>query len=76
MALLIMAVSLAAAASFPGEDWSPWKALGATKQALMFSVVDNYVYGSWQLSAACVLLLPTWMLFWAVLHQGNTVNVK
>ncbi|KAF4522224.1 hypothetical protein B566_EDAN009068 [Ephemera danica] len=71
MSLLCASVMLTAAASFPGEPWGPWRAIGAAKQALMFSIVDNYVYGSWMLSAACALLLPTWIIFWSVLHQGK-----
>ncbi|XP_066999690.1 glycosylphosphatidylinositol anchor attachment 1 protein [Anabrus simplex] len=71
LSLLTVVVIGFTAVTFP-ED-SPKKMLSrgleASYQALMYSVVDSYIYGNWVYSVAVAILLPAWMLFWIVLHS-------
>ncbi|XP_046385153.1 glycosylphosphatidylinositol anchor attachment 1 protein [Ischnura elegans] len=69
--LMCIAATISTAVSFPEElkelDFSfLTKVVTASCNALTFSVVDTYAYGSWVFPIGCFLLLPNWILFWAV----------
>lgn len=38
----------------------------ATKQAVMYSITDGYIYGNYTYAVAAVFLMPCWFLFWIV----------
>ena len=40
--------------------------LSASKQAIMFSISDWYIYGNYAFSVATVCLLPCWFILWHV----------
>ncbi|XP_071447710.1 glycosylphosphatidylinositol anchor attachment 1 protein [Hetaerina americana] len=69
--LMCIAAAISTAVTFPEElkqfDLAFFtKVMGASCNALTFSVVDTYAYGSWVFPIGCFLLLPNWLLFWAV----------
>ena len=43
---------------------------GATRQALVYAIVDSYIYANWVFPVAAAILLPNWLLFWVVLHSS------
>lgn len=57
--------------AYPEESWGELlpRATAANTRALMYSITDNYIYGNWVYPVTCVALLPTWHLFWNVLHS-------
>lgn len=42
----------------------------AVLKALVFAVVDSYIYANWLFPVATAILLPNWILFWIVLHNS------
>jgi hypothetical protein len=44
-------------------EWIPLS-LDATKRGLMYSITDGYIYGNFNFSVACILLVPCWSLLW------------
>ena len=47
----------------------------ATKQAVMFSITDGYIYGNYTFAVASVFLIPCWLQFWIV-TSTKSVKVK
>ncbi|KAK3878503.1 hypothetical protein Pcinc_016848 [Petrolisthes cinctipes] len=70
LSLLMFSVLLDTVINFPGS--APlrllWRAYMAIKRALMYSVADALIYSNWVFDAACVCLLPVWLLLWQVVH--------
>jgi hypothetical protein len=50
------------AATFANKSVLQWIPLSidATKRALMYSITDGYIYGNFNYSVACTLLVPCW----------------
>lgn len=46
------------------------RGFGATRQALVYAIVDSYIYANWVFPVAAAILLPNWLLFWVVLHSS------
>jgi len=44
--------------------------LSATCQALVYAVVDSYVYANWVFPVATAIMFPIWLQFWVVLHSS------
>lgn len=51
---------------FPGESLQEnmHRAIAATKQAMIFGIVDNMIYGNWLYSVVTCVFLPNWLCFW------------
>lgn len=43
-----------------------WRGFDATKQAFVFGIVDNMIYGNWLYSVVTSIFLPNWVCFWCV----------
>lgn len=54
--------------SFPEKSFLDliWSGLSASKQAIMFSITDGYIYGNYTFITGAVFLLPCWLLIWHV----------
>lgn len=72
LCLLTLIVMIYTALSFPDEPILELleRGLIATRQALVYAVVDSYVYANWVFPVATAILLPNWLLFWVVLHSS------
>ena len=44
----------------------------ATKRAIMYSITDGYIYGNFNFSVCCTLLVPCWTLLWMVTNATWT----
>ena len=74
MSLVFIACLVDTFRSFPEnsllEILSFWRGEGsaffATKQAVMYSITDGYIYGNYTFAVAAVFLMPCWFLFWIV----------
>ncbi|KAK7867039.1 hypothetical protein R5R35_005680 [Gryllus longicercus] len=66
LSLLSLAVLLAARTNFPEESLMGLLSRTnlAARQALLLTVVDSLVYGSWAFNVAAGTFLPTWLLLW------------
>lgn len=42
------------------------KALNATKQAVVYSVVDWMIYGNWLYAVVTIIFIPNWLCFWCI----------
>ncbi|KAI4469274.1 glycosylphosphatidylinositol anchor attachment 1 protein [Holotrichia oblita] len=51
-----------------------FKALSATQQAIMFSIVDSMVYGNWLFSVACTIMTSNWICFWYMCQYRPTIE--
>jgi hypothetical protein len=73
MLMLFMVTLIDTYRTFPEELNSPLhfvnKAFIATQRALVYSIVDEAIYGNWLFSLASSLYLPLWSLAWANLHS-------
>nr|CAD7409169.1 unnamed protein product [Timema poppensis] len=69
--LLTIVVSIFTLITFPELPWDEVldRSLGATKQALVFAIIDSSVYGNWVFSVATAILTPNWLIFWLVLNS-------
>ncbi|GLV39733.1 Glycosylphosphatidylinositol anchor attachment 1 [Carabus blaptoides fortunei] len=47
------------------------RGLGASQQALMFSIVDSLIYGNWLYKVATGIFLSNWLCLWLVLFPNN-----
>ena len=47
-------------------------AISASKQAVMFSITDGYIYGNYSFVVGTVCLLPCWLLLWHVVNAKQT----
>ncbi|GFG36725.1 hypothetical protein Cfor_00879 [Coptotermes formosanus] len=72
LCLLSLVVMTYTALTFPDEPVSELLERGftATRQALVYAVVDSYVYANWVFPVATAILLPIWLQFWVVLHSS------
>lgn len=43
-----------------------FRGFDATKQALVFGIVDNMIYGNWLYSVVTSIFLPNWICVWCV----------
>lgn len=43
------------------------KGYQSSQRALVYAIVDSYVYGNWVFTIATSVLLPNWLLFWVIL---------
>ncbi|KAJ4428966.1 hypothetical protein ANN_25962 [Periplaneta americana] len=46
------------------------RGISATRHALVYAVVDSYIYANWVFPVTTAILLPNWLLFWVVLHSS------
>ena len=71
--VLAFVLSLADAYRLDGRDMSfgkvALKAVQNTKHALMYSVIDSYIYGSVSYALCCLTYLPVWTLLWTTVHS-------
>lgn len=53
---------------FPGEAWKEnfYRSVTATKQALVFGIVDSMIYGNWLFNVVTGIFLPNWVCLWCV----------
>ena len=42
--------------------------ISASKQAVMFSITDGYIYGNYSFVVGAVCLLPCWLLLWHIVN--------
>ncbi|KDR22254.1 glycosylphosphatidylinositol anchor attachment 1 protein [Zootermopsis nevadensis] len=70
--LLIIVVLFHTTLTFPDESVLVLSEMGmrAVLKALVFAVVDSYIYANWLFPVATAILLPNWILFWIVLHNS------
>lgn len=61
---------------FPNEDLKDlfFRGIGASRQALMFSIVDSLIYGNWLFKVTTAIFLPNWLCLWFV--QFASFNTK
>ncbi|KAL6258953.1 hypothetical protein P5V15_008879 [Pogonomyrmex californicus] len=61
--------------NFPTETISSLflKGYRANKQALVFSIVDSMIYGSWFYNIVTAVMLPIWLLFWNVMRSSTII---
>lgn len=62
---------------FPGETQkeSFFRGFAATKQALVFGVVDSMIYGNWMYNVVTTIFLPNWVCLWYVaFSKSETIN--
>ena len=38
------------------------------KHGLLLTIIDRYLFGSWMYGLFCFAILPTWLLFWTIIH--------
>ena len=71
--VLAFVLSLADAYRLDGHDVSfgkvAVKAFTNTKHALMYSVIDSFIYGSVSYALCCLSYLPIWTLLWTTVHS-------
>ena len=48
----------------------------ASKQAIMFSISDWYIYGNYAFAVATVCLMPCWLILWHVVNSQKTKNIQ
>lgn len=48
------------------------RAIGATMDALTYSVVDSIIYGNWVYNAVTIAFLSNWMMLWRVVCYTKT----
>ncbi|XP_012253852.2 glycosylphosphatidylinositol anchor attachment 1 protein [Athalia rosae] len=51
------------------------KWIQASKQAIVFAIIDTMIYGNWLYSVTVTVLLPTWLIFWIVVTSRPTSKV-
>lgn len=44
------------------------KSWTSMKHGLLLTIVDRYLFGSWMYGLFCFAILPTWLLFWTIVH--------
>lgn len=79
LSLLMITVLAFSAYTFPEEpsDMLVLRTFVASREALLYAIVDNLIYGNWLFSIAVAVLLPVWLLFWVVLHShASSVQVQ
>merc|ERR1712029_849691 len=76
--VLAFLICLADAYRLDGRDMVPAKiiirAFQNTKHALMYSVIDSFIYGNVTYSLCCLSYLPIWTLLWTTLHSKKSVD--
>jgi len=50
--------------------------ISASKQAIMFSISDWYIYGNYAFAVATVCLMPCWLILWHVVNSQKTENIQ
>ncbi|CAG2215993.1 GAA1 [Mytilus edulis] len=38
------------------------------KHGLVLTILDRYLFGSWMYGVFCFAVLPTWLMFWTIVH--------
>ena len=50
----------------------PWELLDKSwvnmKHGLLLTIIDRYMFGSWMYGLFCFAVLPTWLIFWTIVH--------
>ena len=54
----------------------PLLTISASKQAIMFSISDWYIYGNYAFAVATVCLMPCWLILWHVVNSQKTENIQ
>ena len=44
------------------------KGLGTTEHALMYGIIDSYIYGNLTYALGCLSYFPIWSLLWSIVH--------
>lgn len=72
LCLLTLVVMTCTALTFPDEPVPELleRGLSATRQAMVYAVVDSDVYANWVFPVATAILLPIWLQFWVVLYSS------
>ncbi|XP_046738972.1 glycosylphosphatidylinositol anchor attachment 1 protein isoform X1 [Diprion similis] len=52
------------------------KWIQASKQAIVFGIIDSMVYGNWLYSVTVCVLLPTWLTFWIVVTSKPMLRIS
>ncbi|CAH0551800.1 unnamed protein product [Brassicogethes aeneus] len=78
LAILTTVVMINTYTMFRGEklDEIFSRGLGATNQAIVFSIVDSMIYGNWLYTFVTSVLLPNWLCFWCVSFSVSKDNEK
>lgn len=38
------------------------------KHGLLLTIIDRYLFGSWMYGLFCLAILPSWLVFWTIVH--------
>lgn len=70
--VLILTVQIYTALIFMSDSFEEnfYRGIGATKQAIVFSIVDSMIYGNWLFSVATSIFVSNWLCFWIVAFAG------
>lgn len=76
LSLLYLAVMFDTYSNFPELSVLKLLSKGAVgaKRALMYSVVDSFIYSNWVFDVATLCLLPVWLLLWQIVHYKVSVE--
>ncbi|XP_052060128.1 glycosylphosphatidylinositol anchor attachment 1 protein-like [Mytilus californianus] len=44
------------------------KSFESMKHGLVLTILDRYLFGSWMYGLFCFTVLPTWLMFWTIVH--------
>lgn len=71
LSLLYLSVMFDTYSNFPELSVLKLLSKGAVgaKRALMYSVVDSFIYSNWVFDVATLCLLPVWLLLWQIVHH-------
>ncbi|XP_050307434.1 glycosylphosphatidylinositol anchor attachment 1 protein [Anthonomus grandis grandis] len=51
------------------------KAVDATQQAVIYSIIDSMIYGNWLYTVVTMVFIPNWLCFWFVTSSKLPKNV-
>ncbi|KAL1494279.1 hypothetical protein ABEB36_009903 [Hypothenemus hampei] len=80
LSILFFVVSINTFLMFHQENITEFvfRALDATKQAVIYSIADSMIYGNWLYTVVSTIFIPNWLCFWNVIcsdFKRHNVNV-
>lgn len=76
--LLTIIVMLYTWCMFPDSSFSEFllRGFSATRQAIVFGIVDSEIYGNWVFNVACCVFLPSWLCMSCVIMSCPVVDIE
>lgn len=70
--VLILTVQIYTFVMFLSDNFEDnfYRGIGATKQAVVFGIVDSMIYGNWLFSVATSIFISNWLCFWILAFAG------